>query len=178
MPRRGLPGLLLPVPLTLLTYASTGDPPAPAGRLGSVSCGVTAPFPLGLGVCRILSVPSKTRVCLPPSCGSLVVTSPCPSGPNFLGIPSPFVGSVGWEAWRGVQNLPNSGRTSLVLLFCSPVCGSPTWQVWDLILSWLYSSYCLTVASSLSLDVGYLFLVGSKVPSMVGQQLVAILVLS
>ena len=34
------------------------------------------------------------------------------------------------------------------------------------------------VAASLSLDVGYLFLVGSSVPSMVVQQLVAILVLS
>ena len=56
----GLPGLL-PVPPTLLIRLQ-GDPPAPAGSLGSVSCGVTAPLPLGLGVCRILSVPSKTRV--------------------------------------------------------------------------------------------------------------------
>ena len=38
-----------------------------------------------------------------------------------------------------------------------PVCGLPTWHIWDLILLWLHPSYCLTVASSLSLDVEYLF---------------------
>ena len=45
--------------------------------------------------------------------------------------------------------------------------------VWDLILSWLCPSYCLTVASSLSLDVEYHFLVGSGILlAMVVQQLV------
>ena len=34
-----------------------------------------------------------------------------------------------------------------------PVCGSPTWRVWDLILS-DYAPHHLTVAPSLSLDVG------------------------
>ena len=38
-----------------------------------------------------------------------------------------------------------------------PVCGSPTWQVWDLSLSWLCPSYFLVVASSSSLGVEYLF---------------------
>ena len=94
----GLLSLLLPVPPTLLTSTSMGDPPALAASLGSVSCGVTAPFPLGHGVCRVLFVPSKARVCLPTFCGSLVVKSRCPSRPNFLGIPSPFVGSSVWEA--------------------------------------------------------------------------------
>ena len=37
-----------------------------------------------------------------------------------------------------------------------PFCGSHTWQVWDLILLWLHPSY-RPMASSLSLDVGYLF---------------------
>ena len=41
---------------------------------------------------------------------------------------------------------------------CSPLCGSLTQQVWDLFLSWFHPSYHLTVASSLSLDMGYLFL--------------------
>ena len=36
-----------------------------------------------------------------------------------LGIPSPFVGSPGWEAWCGIHNHHNCGRTSLVLLFFS-----------------------------------------------------------
>ena len=38
---------------------------------------------------------------------------------DSLGIRSPFVGSPGWEACCGVQNLHNSWRTSLVLLFSS-----------------------------------------------------------
>ena len=66
----------------------------------------------------------------------------------------------------------------LLWYYCSPVHGWPTEQVWDLILSCLGPSYHLIVASSLSLDVGYLFLVGSSVLlSMVIQQLVTILVL-
>lgn len=40
---------------------------------------------------------------------------------------------------------------------CSPVCGSFTWQGWDLILSWLQFSYFLVMASPLSLDMGYHF---------------------
>ena len=49
---------------------------------------------------------------------------------DSLGISCPFVESSGWEAWCVVQNLHNSGITSWY--YCSPVCGSPTWQVWDL----------------------------------------------
>ena len=40
---------------------------------------------------------------------------------------------------------------------CSPDCRSPTWWVWDLILLCLRSPYHLVVASSLSLDMEYLF---------------------
>ena len=48
----------------------------------------------------------------------------------------------------------------LLQCYCSPVCGLPTQWVWNWILSQLHTSYYLTVASSLSVDVGYLFLVG------------------
>ena len=62
---------------------------------------------------------------------------------------------------------------------CSLVCGLHTLQLWDLILLWLRPSYCLAVASSLSLDVEYLFMVGSSVLLlMIVQQLVVILALS
>ena len=63
----------------------------------------------------------------------------------------------------------------LLWYYCSPVCGLPTQGPWDLILSWLHSSYHLVAASPLSLVVGYLFLcVGSSVLLlMVVQQLVA-----
>ena len=40
---------------------------------------------------------------------------------------------------------------------CSPVCESPTQQLWDWILLWSCPSYHLIVASPLSLDVGYHF---------------------
>ena len=52
-----------------------------------------------------------------------------------------------------------------LLWYCySPVCGSPTWWVWDFILSILHSSYLLIAASSLTLDVGYLFVGGFQCP--------------
>ena len=66
----------------------------------------------------------------------------------------------------------------LLWYYFSPVYGLPIWWVWDLILSLFLPSYHLTVASPLSFEVGYLFLVGSSaLPSMVFQQLVVILVL-
>ena len=55
----------------------------------------------------------------------------------------------------GAQNLTPLG--GLLWHKCSPVCESPTHQLWDLILLWLRPSYRLIVASRLSLDVGYLF---------------------
>ena len=48
-----------------------------------------------------------------------------------------------WENFFGI----------IILQFC----GSPTWLVWDLILLWLCPSYCLTVASLLSLVMGSFF---------------------
>ena len=100
--------------------------------------------------------------------------SPWPTKPDSLGIPSPFVRSPGWEAWHGIQNLHNSARTFLV--YCSPVCGSPTQWVWDLILSWLHPllpsccSFFFVFGHRLSFFVDY-----SSLLSMVVQQLVAIL---
>lgn len=40
---------------------------------------------------------------------------------------------------------------------CFPICGFPTQQVLDLILSQPHPSYCLVMGSSLSLDLWYLF---------------------
>ena len=56
-------------------------------------------------------------LCFPQSCGSSIIKSRCSSKSDSLGIPSPFAGSPAWEAWRGVQKLHNSGRTSLALFF-------------------------------------------------------------
>ena len=82
----------------------------------------------------------------------------------------PRLGSLRW-----VLNLTTVRE--FLWYYCSPVCGSPIWRVWDLIWSWLCPSYHLA-AASLSLDMGYLFLVGSNVLLlMVVQQLVVILLL-
>ena len=117
------------------------------------------------------------RLYLPKSCGSLVIKSHWPSRSDSLGNSSPFVGfqaekpAVGFRIFTTVE--------VLIWYYCSPIFQPPTKWVWDLILSWLCPSYCFTEASSLSLGMEYLFLVGSSVlVLMVVQQLVLILVLS
>ena len=91
----------------------------------------------------------------PHSCGSPAIKSCWPSKLDFLGTPPPIAGPPGWEAQLRAQNLHSVGE--LLWYNCFPVCGLPTQRVWDLILLRLYPSYHLTVASTLSLDVGYPF---------------------
>ena len=105
----------------------------------------------------------------PQSYGSSLIKSCWLSKSDSLGIPHPFARSPSWEVWRGVQNLHSSGRISLVLLFSSLWVTHP--------LLWLCPSYHFIIAAPLSLDVEYLFLVGSSVLSMMLQMLVAISVL-
>ena len=101
----------------LLTHACTGDPPTLACRSDSVFCGVMAPFPWALVYVRFCS--QDWGLCFLQSFWSPVIKSCWISKSYSLGIPSPFAGFPGWEAWCGVQNLHNSGWTSLVLLFSS-----------------------------------------------------------
>ena len=51
----------------------------------------------------------------------------------------------------------------LFWLYCFPVCWFPNVQVWSLFLLCLSTSYHLIIISFLSLDMGYLFWVGSRV---------------
>ena len=74
---------------------------------------------LGLGVHKILFVPSRSGICLPQSCGSPIVKSCWPSTSDSLGIPSLFVESPGRKVLCRAQNVHKSRRTSLVLLFSS-----------------------------------------------------------
>ena len=78
-----------------------------------------------------------------------------------LGIPSPFVRSPGWKSDVGSRTL--TAVWAFLHYYCFPVCESPTWPVWDLSLLWLHLSYHLAAASSLSLDLSCLFLVGSSI---------------
>ena len=66
------------------------------------------------------------------SCGSPIIKSCWSSNSDSLGSPSPFARSLGWEIWWGAQNLHKVGE--LLGYYCYPVCGSPTRQVWNLIL--------------------------------------------
>ena len=146
----------------LPTHASTGGPSTLAGSFGSVSCEVTASL-----LCIL--VRSKFCFCLP----RLESVSPVlwkaynhiplfPQGQIPWGFPVPLSDPQAGKSDRGFRTF--TIVRELLCYYYSPVCGSPTWQVWDLILSILCSSYLLTAASSLTLDVGYLFLVGSSVP--------------
>ena len=112
----------------------------------------------------------------PQTCGRLVIKSCWPSKSDSLGIPSPFAGSPAGEDWCDSQSLHNSARISLVL-FSSLWVTHLVGMGFDF-LSWLCPFYRLLVASPLSLDVGYLFLVGPSVLLLMVQQLVAILVLT
>ena len=58
-------------------------------------------------------------LCFPQSFRRTKIKSRWPSRPDSLAIPSPLFRSPGWEARHRVQNLHNSARTSLVLLFSS-----------------------------------------------------------
>ena len=66
-----------------------------------------------LCVCALL----EWSLCFPWSSGSPVIKSCWPSKSASLETSSPFAGYPGWEAWHRAQNLYNSGRTSLVILF-------------------------------------------------------------
>ena len=140
--------------------------------LTQVFYGVTVPFPWVL-VCNIvLFVPYK-HLRFHQSCGSCVIKSHFPSKSDSLGIPIPLPNSRVGKSDVG----PRSFAVGELLWYCgSPVCGSPTQQVWDLILSWLRPSYHLTAASPLSLDMGYRFFDSNILLSVVVQQLVVILV--
>jgi len=113
-------------------------------------------FPLSLGACKVLFVPSKTGVCFPSVVEVLwkqKSNSTCLQGQIPWGFPVPLsgpqTGKLDTVFWTFTQQWEN--------FFDVIVCGSPTQWVWDLSLLWLCCSYHLALASSLSLDMGYLF---------------------
>ena len=114
-----------------------------------------------LCVQRCVCVLQDWSLCFPQSSGRPVIKPHWPSRLDSPGVPRPFVGAPGREAWCGAQNPHNSVRTSLVSL-CSSLWVTHLVGM-DLILLWLLPFHRLTVASSLSLSMGYIFLVGSSV---------------
>ena len=111
--------------------ACAGDPPTPAGRSGSVSPGVTAPSP-GSRFAHYF-VPSKSGVSVSPSPVEVLQSVPTKLQSLILYeflllLPDPQVGKpdVGLRTFTPVGGL--------LWYKCSPVCESPTQQLWDLIL--------------------------------------------
>ena len=80
-------------------------------------------------------------LCFPQSSGRPVIIPCWPSRPDSWGFSVPLTDSPGWEVWCGLQNLHNSVRTSLVLLFSSlwvthlPVMGFDFIMIMPLLLS-------------------------------------------
>ena len=118
------------LPHLLPTPTPTGDSPIPISIIVQSPVGSLLLFS-GFLVCARFFVPSKTAVSLSPS---PINKSLWPLRSDSLEILSPFVGSPGWEAWCGIQNLYHSGRTSLVLLFSSLWVTQPVGMGFDCIV--------------------------------------------
>ena len=161
----------------LLTQASTGDPPTPASRFGSVSCGGHCSFPLGLGAHKILFMSSKTRVSVIPNSGEVLYSNSIglqdliPWGfPVPLSDPQAGKPDVGFKMVTTVQEL--------LWYYYSLICGCPPggYRIWF---------YCDCTPPNVSLRLllclgmwSTFFLVGSSVLLLMAvQQLVAVLVL-
>ena len=124
---------LRPCAEPLLIHASTGDPPTlPAGSFGSVSCGVTAPFLWVLVCTRFCLCPPRVESLFPPVLQKSYNQISLAFKVRFPGDSSSLCQIPGWEAWRGFRTFTTVGE--LPWYHCSPVWGSPTWQVLDLIL--------------------------------------------
>ena len=152
-PRGTFPDFCCPHPCDepLLNHTSTGDPPTPADSFGSVSCGVTAPFLWVLLHARFYLCPPRLESLFPPllwtSCNQISLAFKV----RFLGKSQSLCWIPRLEAWYGVQNLHNSGRTSLVLLFSSISggygiwfyhdCAPPTILLWFLLCLWMWGIF-------------------------------------
>ena len=144
----------------LLTHTSTEDPLTRAGSFRSIAYRVIAPFLWILVHTRFCLRPPRLSLCFPQSCG-------CP-----VSNPAGLQGQIPWVFPVPLSDPPAGKpdvwfrtfmKVEFLWYYSSSVCGSPTRRVWDLILFDFRPSYHLTSASSLALDIGYLFLVGSRI---------------
>ena len=116
---------------------STGDLPRPAGNSGPGSCGVSA-FALGPGV-----RPPRVKSLFPPILWSSCSRAPLAFKVNCCGYSSSWC----WTPRHSVELRALTPVGKLLWYNYSPVCGSPTQVVWDLIISWERPSYYLMVSS-------------------------------
>ena len=72
----------------------------------------------------------KGSLCFFKSLGISAIKPCWSSKPDSLGALTPVVGCPGWEAWLWLRIFTPAGE--LLWYNCFPVCGLPTWWVWDL----------------------------------------------
>ena len=137
-----------------IPMASTGDSPILAGGFGSVSCGVIALFLWVLVQARVCLCPPRLGSLFPPVLWKSYNQIPLAFKVIFSGDSQSLYQSPGGKPDVVFQVFTAVGE--LLWYYYSPVCGSPTWWVWDLILLWLCPFYHLALAS-LSLDMGIFF---------------------
>ena len=125
----------------------------PKGRSSPYSYGVTALPWVPVHVKPRVHPPRVESLVPPQSCGAPTVKPDWFSKPNALEALSPDSRPPGWGAWCGAQNSLLMGESLWYVYFL--VCGSPSHQIWELIIKQKHS-YHLTV-TSLSLGVEYLF---------------------
>ena len=155
----------------LPTHTSIRDPQTISGRSGSVSCGVTVPFPW-VWCTQSFVVPSKSGVSL--SLSPVKVLWSNPVG-HLSQIPGNF------QSLAPIPRLMTDVWPRTFTVVQEHFLFSSLWVIQSVGIGFnflcLCHSYHFVAASSLSLVVGYLFLVGSSVLfSVVVQQLVEILV--
>ena len=121
----------------LWTHASTGDPQTLTARSGSVSCGVTAPFP-GSWYTRGFACALERGVCLPQSCGSL--------SPLSLDVGYLFLGGSNILLLMVVQQLVAILMSSQEKMSTFPST-RPSWSSLCSFVSRILSSYCLFLLS-------------------------------
>ena len=120
-------------------------------------------FFLGPGVHKeTLCVPSKSGVSVSPSPVEFLVSNPGGLQNHILwGFLLPLPNAQAEKPNMRLKTFSPVGEFLWYIYF--PFCESPTRPLWDLTLLQLCPSYHLIVAPFLSLDVGYLFLVGSSI---------------
>ena len=119
---------LCPLSEPQLPPTSAGDLPILAGRSG------TAFSPLDPDVCRTLCVPFKSGVSVSPSPVEVLQSNPSGLQSQIIWVPLLLLQDP--EAGKPDLGLKTFTLVGDLLWYnCFPVCGSPTWCVWDLLLS-------------------------------------------
>ena len=160
---------------SLLTYSSTGALQTQVGSCASVSCGVTAPFLWVLVHVNFCLCPPWLESLFPPVLQKSYNWIPLAFKVRFPGDSQSFchiprLERLMWGSEHSQQREKFFGITFLQFI------GQ---QVWGLLLSRLCPSSSITASSSSSLEMEYLFSLGSCVLlSKIVQQLVEILRLS